>query len=60
MLRTENVHFRKTNKNTVVKRVREGTPRLLFFDSYCPLVFLGRLSIQPPNFLDLSISNNRL
>ncbi|KAG0346829.1 DIS3 mitotic control [Podila minutissima] len=23
MLRTENVHFRKTNKNTVVKRVRE-------------------------------------
>ncbi|KAF9199356.1 DIS3 mitotic control [Haplosporangium sp. Z 27] len=40
MLRTENVHFRKTNKNTVIKRVREVYLRndIPCLSSECPLV----------------------
>ncbi|KAF9438282.1 DIS3 mitotic control [Entomortierella beljakovae] len=40
MLRTENVHFRKTNKNTVVKKVREVYLRndIPCLSSECPLV----------------------
>ncbi|KAF9915077.1 DIS3 mitotic control [Lobosporangium transversale] len=39
MLKTENVHFRKTNKNTVVKRVREVYLRkdIPCLSSQCPL-----------------------